>query len=122
MIRHISLKTRQVTHISKLNIASVSKDEQDKVSVDKAAAAVAWQDRMNQPVVPEIAQREQPEHLRKYFRERSQAHRLKGMLSGDDLKVLIAVLLYWLLTGTALCSTEKKNIFVPDIPGSYDAG
>ena len=28
--------------MSKWNIASFSKDEQDKVSVDKAAAAVAW--------------------------------------------------------------------------------
>ena len=28
--------------LSKWNIASFSKDEQDKVSVDKAAAAVAW--------------------------------------------------------------------------------
>ena len=30
-------------HMSKWNIASFSKEEQDKVSVDKAAAAVAWQ-------------------------------------------------------------------------------
>lgn len=58
-------------HMSKWNIASFSKEDQDKVSVDKAAAAVAWQERMNQPVVPELAAREQPEHLREYFRERS---------------------------------------------------
>jgi hypothetical protein len=38
--------------MSKWNIASFSKEEQDKVSVDKAAAAVAWQERMNKPVVP----------------------------------------------------------------------
>ncbi|EKM3832503.1 DNA polymerase III subunit theta, partial [Salmonella enterica] len=31
--------------MSKWNIASFSKDEQDRVSVDKAAAAVAWQER-----------------------------------------------------------------------------
>jgi hypothetical protein len=31
-----------------------SKEEQDKVSVDKAAAAVAWQERMNKPVVHEL--------------------------------------------------------------------
>ncbi|WP_272930741.1 DNA polymerase III subunit theta, partial [Klebsiella pneumoniae] len=31
--------------MSKWNIALLSKDEQDKVSVDKAAAAVAWQER-----------------------------------------------------------------------------
>ncbi|EBM4268282.1 DNA polymerase III subunit theta [Salmonella enterica] len=62
-------------HMSKWNIASFSKDEQDKVSVDKAAAAVAWQERMNKPVVPELAEREQPEHLRQYFRERLEVHR-----------------------------------------------
>ncbi|EEJ2352802.1 DNA polymerase III subunit theta [Salmonella enterica subsp. enterica] len=62
-------------HMSKWNIASFSKDEQDKVSVDKEAAAVAWQERMNRPVVPELAEREQPEHLRQYFRERLEVHR-----------------------------------------------
>jgi DNA polymerase-3 subunit theta len=55
--------------MSKWNIASFSKDEQDKVSVDKAAAAVAWQERMNKPVVHELVEREQPEHLREYIRE-----------------------------------------------------
>lgn len=62
-------------HMSKWNIASFSKEEQDEVSVDKAAAAVAWQERMNRPVVPELAEREQPEHLRQYFRERLDVHR-----------------------------------------------
>ncbi len=50
--------------MSKWNIASFPKEEQDKVSVDKAAAAVAWQERMNKPVVHELVEREQPEHLR----------------------------------------------------------
>ncbi|HHG2908927.1 TPA: DNA polymerase III subunit theta, partial [Escherichia coli] len=53
--------------MSKWNIASFPKEEQDKVSVDKAAAAVAWQERMNKPVVHELVEREQPEHLREYF-------------------------------------------------------
>ncbi|SXE53305.1 DNA polymerase III theta subunit [Klebsiella variicola] len=44
--------------MSKWNIASFSKEEQDKVSVDKAAAAVAWQERMNKPVVHELVERE----------------------------------------------------------------
>ena len=61
--------------MSKWNIASFSKEDQDKVSVDKAAAAVAWQERMNKPVVSELAEREQPEHLRQYFRERLDVHR-----------------------------------------------
>ncbi|EMD2586943.1 TPA: DNA polymerase III subunit theta [Salmonella enterica subsp. enterica serovar Newport] len=59
--------------MSKWNIASFSKEY--KVSVDKAAAAVAWQERMNRPVVPEIVEREQPEHLRQYFRERLDVRR-----------------------------------------------
>lgn len=62
-------------HMSKWNIASFSKDEQDKVSVDKAVAAVAWQERMNKPVVPELVERERPKHLRQYFRERLEVHR-----------------------------------------------
>ena len=61
--------------MSKWNIASFPKEEQDNVAVDKVAAAVAWQERMNKPVVPELAEREQPEHLRQYFRERLDVHR-----------------------------------------------
>jgi DNA polymerase-3 subunit theta len=54
-----------------------SKEEQDKVSVDKAAAAVAWQERMNKPVVPGLRS-EQPEHLREYFRNGLRIHRLNS--------------------------------------------
>lgn len=61
--------------MSQWNIAAFSKEDQDKVSVDKAAAAVAWQERMNKPVVPEMVEREQPESLRDYFRERLRVHR-----------------------------------------------
>jgi DNA polymerase-3 subunit theta len=64
--------------MSKWNIASFSKEEQDKVAVDKVAAAVAWQERMNKPVMPELVEREQPEHLREYFRERLCVHRLNS--------------------------------------------
>jgi hypothetical protein len=42
------------------------------------AAAVAWQERMNKPVVPELVEREQPEHLREYFHERLRVHRLNS--------------------------------------------
>ena len=61
--------------MSKWKIASFPKEEQDKVAIDKVAAAVAWQERMNKPVVPELVEREQPEHLRQYFRERLDVHR-----------------------------------------------
>ena len=64
--------------MSQWNIASFSKEEQDKVAVDKVAAAVAWQERMSKPVVPELVEREQPEHLREYFRERLRVHRLNS--------------------------------------------
>lgn len=65
--------------MSKWNIASFSKEEQDRVSVDKAAAAVAWKERMNRPVVPELAERVQPEHLREYFRQRLEVHRQNSL-------------------------------------------
>lgn len=61
--------------MSEWNIASFSKEEQEKISVDKVAAAVAWQERMDKPVIPERVEREQPEHLRQYFRERLEVHR-----------------------------------------------
>ena len=64
--------------MSQWNIASFSKEEQDKVAVDKVAAAVAWQERMNKPVMPELVEREQPEHLREYFHERLRVHRLNS--------------------------------------------
>ena len=64
--------------MSKWNIVSFSKEEQDKVSVDKAAAAVAWLEWMNKSVVQELVEREQPEHLREYFRERLRVHRLNS--------------------------------------------
>ncbi|OVX06075.1 DNA polymerase III subunit theta [Klebsiella pneumoniae] len=65
-------------HMSKWNIASFPKEEQDNVAVDKVAAAVAWQERMNKPVMPELVEREQPEHLRQYFREWLRVHRLNS--------------------------------------------
>nr|QTX14405.1 DNA polymerase III theta subunit [Klebsiella pneumoniae] len=55
-----------------------SKEEQDKVAVDKVAADVARQERMNKPVMPELVEREQPEHLREYFHERFRVHRLNS--------------------------------------------
>ena len=44
IIHSIFLENVAGADMSKWNIALLSKDEQDKVSVDKAAAAVAWQD------------------------------------------------------------------------------
>lgn len=50
--------------MSEFNIAAKSKDEQDKVAVDLVASAVAFKERLNMPVVPEVVAREQSEHLR----------------------------------------------------------
>ena len=59
------------------NLADLPKDEMDKINVDLAAGGVAFKERYNQPVVAEIIEREQPEHLREYFRERLVHHRAK---------------------------------------------
>lgn len=61
--------------MSDFNIASKSKDEQDKVNVDLAASGVAYKERLNMPVVAEMVAREQPEHLREYFMERVRYYR-----------------------------------------------
>ncbi|MEZ6878311.1 DNA polymerase III subunit theta [Enterobacter sp. KBR-315C3_2022] len=65
--------------MSQFNIAAKSKDEQDKVAVDLLASAVAFKERMNMPVVPEVVAREQPEHLREYFMERVRHYRQLSM-------------------------------------------
>ncbi|WP_374063502.1 DNA polymerase III subunit theta [Klebsiella quasipneumoniae subsp. similipneumoniae] len=61
------------------NIASKSKDEQDKVNVDLAASGVAYKERLNMPVVAEVVAREQPEHLREYFMERVRYYRERSV-------------------------------------------
>ncbi|HBG9534942.1 TPA: DNA polymerase III subunit theta [Klebsiella oxytoca] len=61
--------------MSQWNIASKSKDVQDKVNVDLAASGVAYKERLNQPVIAEQVAREQPEHLRDYFMERVRHYR-----------------------------------------------
>ncbi|HDH1304602.1 TPA: DNA polymerase III subunit theta [Klebsiella quasipneumoniae subsp. similipneumoniae] len=61
--------------MSQWNIASKTKDEQDKVNVDLAASGVAYKERMNMPIVAEVVAREQPEHLRDYFMERVRFYR-----------------------------------------------
>jgi len=65
--------------VSDDNIAKLSKEDQDKVAVDLVASAVAYKERMNMPVVPEVVAREQPEHLREYFMERVRHYRQLSM-------------------------------------------
>ncbi|MEQ9844605.1 DNA polymerase III subunit theta [Pectobacterium brasiliense] len=52
------------------NLGDLPRDERDKVNVDLAASGVAYKERMNLPVIAEQVEREQPEQLREYFRER----------------------------------------------------
>ncbi|MGL9721310.1 DNA polymerase III subunit theta [Symbiopectobacterium sp.] len=53
--------------------------EMDKVNVDLAASGVAFKERYNMPVIPEVVEREQPEHLRDYFRERIAFYRQRSL-------------------------------------------
>ncbi|WP_407212815.1 DNA polymerase III subunit theta [Enterobacter hormaechei] len=72
--------------MSRFNIASKPKDEQDKVNVDLAASGVAYKERLNMPVIAEVVMREQPEHLRDYFLDRLKFYREKSIIlpKGSD--------------------------------------
>lgn len=59
-----------MTEKKSYTLASLSKEEMDKVNVDLVASGVAYKERMNQPVIADQVEREQPDHLRDYFRER----------------------------------------------------
>jgi DNA polymerase III, theta subunit. len=61
------------------NLAKIPQQEMDKINVDLAAAGVAFKERYNMPIVAEMVEREQPEHLRDWFRERLIAHRLASV-------------------------------------------
>ena len=56
------------------NLAKLDQTEMDKVNVD-----LAFKERYNMPVIAEAVEREQPEHLRSWFRERLIAHRLASV-------------------------------------------
>ncbi|MBP2200525.1 DNA polymerase III subunit theta [Pantoea cypripedii] len=57
------------------NLAARSPEERAKVNVDLAASGVAYKERLNQPIIPSDVERQQPEGLRDYFRERLQHYR-----------------------------------------------
>nr|WP_068445007.1 DNA polymerase III subunit theta [Providencia heimbachae] len=52
------------------NLAELSKEDKDKVNVDLAASGVVYKERLGKPVIDVEVERQQPEHLREYFRER----------------------------------------------------
>lgn len=45
------------------NLANLSKEDLDKTNIDLAASGVAYKERMNQPVIADQVEREQPEHF-----------------------------------------------------------
>ncbi|HGF6559201.1 DNA polymerase III subunit theta [Providencia sp. PROV188] len=61
------------------NLATLPKEEMDKINVDLLASGVAFKERYNIPIIPEAIEREQPEHLRDYFRERLVHYRQLSM-------------------------------------------
>ncbi|MTC29085.1 DNA polymerase III subunit theta [Providencia alcalifaciens] len=61
------------------NLAILPKDEMDKINVDLLASGAAFKERYNIPIIPEAVEREQPEHLRDYFRERLVYYRQLSM-------------------------------------------
>ncbi|RPH22885.1 DNA polymerase III subunit theta [Buttiauxella warmboldiae] len=61
------------------NLAELPQHEMDKINIDLAAAGVAFKERYNMPVIAEVVEREQPAHLREWFRERLMAHRLASV-------------------------------------------
>ncbi|RFT12624.1 DNA polymerase III subunit theta [Providencia rettgeri] len=52
------------------NLAKLPKEDKDKVNVDLATSGVAYHERLGKPVIDVEIERQQPEHLREYFRER----------------------------------------------------
>jgi len=57
------------------NLANKTKEEMDKIYVDKEAAGVAFKERYYQPVIAEQVAATQPPHLQDYFFERLKVHR-----------------------------------------------
>lgn len=60
------------------NLAERPVDEMAKINVDLAASGVAFKERYEMPVIAESIIREQPEHLRDYFRQRLEYYRLES--------------------------------------------
>lgn len=65
--------------MSDWNIAAKPQEDRDKVNVDLAASGVAYKERLNMPVIPEVVMREQQEQLRDYFLERLKFYREKSI-------------------------------------------
>ncbi|MDX7493488.1 DNA polymerase III subunit theta [Providencia stuartii] len=53
-----------------MNLANLTQEEKDKINVDLAASGVAYRERLGKEVIDIEVEKQQPEHLREYFRER----------------------------------------------------
>ncbi len=53
-----------------MNLANLTQEDKDKVNVDLAASGVAYRERLGKEVIDIEVEKQQPEHLREYFRER----------------------------------------------------
>jgi len=62
------------------NLSSKEKSERVRVSVDLAAAGVAYKERLNMPVITHEVKLQQPAELREYFRERVVHYRQQSQL------------------------------------------
>lgn len=70
--------------MSKYNLSELSPEDMDKENVKLAASGVVYKERYNMPVVAELVEREQPEHLRAYFRECLAQYRANSHKIGRD--------------------------------------
>lgn len=61
------------------NLADLPSEEMDKINVDLAAAGVAFKERYNMPVIAEVVEREQPQALQAWFKERLAVHRANSV-------------------------------------------
>lgn len=57
------------------NLATLTQEEMERVNIDLVAAGVSYKERYKIPVLVEQIEREQPEALRAYFRERLSYYR-----------------------------------------------
>lgn len=60
------------------NLTALSDEETAKMNVDLAASGVAFKERYNMPVIPEMVAREQPEELREYFSQQLAYYRIES--------------------------------------------
>lgn len=62
-----------------VNLAALPQGRDGQSECRSRRRGVAFKERYNMPVVAEVVEREQPAHLRDWFRERLIAHRLASV-------------------------------------------